>query len=357
MKPWGVTLLVFLFWLSATAARSQAPQRGRTDDELRAHLDALGRRLNDAATDIGVRERLAMEMAATLDRAAVSAPTDEARRARWTEAVDVLDRFTAKNPGHLQTRAFQVQASVFVWARARTWYQAFKANPVDRTARKNAAADLEACVKRLQPVCESLSGATDVLAQNARFRLAQATADLAEVGPDDPSARRSRNTEALRPLSEPVTEPSLQGFAHLLRALLLARTDRFEEAQVEADLALKSKPPPPEPEAVEARLAVLLGKKEYPAALKAVNESKLGDGEKAALRARVRLAERLSRVKDREREGAEKALFEELNALRGSSLPESRAALIAAAGALREPGPGQEPVAWDLLASGAVALG
>ena len=40
-----------------------------------------------------------------------------------------------------------------------------------------------------------------------------------------------------------------------------------------------------------------------------------------------------------------------------SGRPEARSALIAAATALRDPGPAQEPSAFDLLAEGALALG
>ncbi len=224
-------------------------------------------------------------------------------------------------------------------------------------ARENAAADLEACVRRLRPVSEATGKATDVLAQNARFRLAQALADLAEVGPDDPTARGSRNLEALLALAQPVNEPSLKGFAHLLRALLFARLGRFDESDAEAAEAAKSSPPPPEAEAIEARLAVRLGRNDHAGALKAVEATKLGPGEKSALRARVRLAECAGRPEGREKRAAEAALFADLGDLRASSRPEARAALIATARALKEPGPDQEPVAWDLLAEGAVALG
>lgn len=352
-----VATLMILVWLIPADADAQPARPARTDDELQAHLAALAGRLDNTAIEVGVRERLATEMAATLDRAANSAPTAEGRRARWTEAAEVLDRFSEKNPGHPQARAFRVQAAVYVWARARTWLQAFRANPADAKARENAGADLEACVRRLRPVFESVGNATDVLAQNVRFRLAQALADLAEVGPDDPSARRSRNLEALLALAPPVSVPSLKGFAHLLRALLFARLDRFDESEAESAEAAKANPPPPEAEAIEARLAVRLGKTDYTGALKAVEATKLGPGEKAALRARIRLDECVGRPEGRERRDAESALFAELGGLRASSRPETRAALIATARALKEPGPDQEPAAWDLMAEGAVALG
>src|SRR4051794_39475096 len=108
MNPRIVASLVLFTWLIPAGADAQPAEQTRTDDELKAHLAALGERLANTATEIGVRERLAMEMAATLDRAAISAPTAEDRRARWTEAVEVLDRFSEKNAGHLQEHAFRV---------------------------------------------------------------------------------------------------------------------------------------------------------------------------------------------------------------------------------------------------------
>ncbi len=360
MKPGLAAVIVVVLVMGLVVPRevqAQPRPQARNDDELQAHLAALGQRLDDPTTDIGVRERLAMEMASTLDRATASVPSAETRRTRWTEAIEVLDRFNAKNEGHLQTRAFQVQAAVYLWARARTWLQAYRANPVDQKSRENAAADLDACVKRLRPVCEAMEDATDVLAQNARFRLAQALADLAEVGPDDPTARRSRNLEALIPLAKPITEPSLKGFAHLLRSLVLGRLGRYDEAAIEAASAAKSMPRPPESELIDASLAVMLGRKDFAGAIKTVDASKLNAGEKAALRVRVRLDERAARPEGPERSAAESALFAALNELRAASRPETRAALIAAARGISKPGPEQEPIAWDLLAEGALALG
>src|SRR3954447_13625445 len=74
------------------------PARG--DDELSKHLEDLRRQTEDAKINIVRRQQLALEMAAALDRAGQSAPTIEDRRARWTEAIRVLDQFNRKNPGH-----------------------------------------------------------------------------------------------------------------------------------------------------------------------------------------------------------------------------------------------------------------
>src|SRR5207248_2455640 len=102
--------------------------------------------------------------------------------------------------------------------------------------RRAAAADLSACVERLKPVYRAVGQGDNVVAQNVRFRLAQALADLAEVGGEGAGAAGSRerwNAEALAALTKPVTEPSLQGYARLLRGTLLARLNRFDEARTE----------------------------------------------------------------------------------------------------------------------------
>ncbi len=357
MKTWVLAIASLIGWLLPTTLNAQAPPRGKADAELRAHLNALGQRLDDLSTDLGVRERLALEMATTLDRAALSSPAPEVRRAYWSEASEILDRFREKNPGHLQSLAFQIQASVYVWAQARSWMQAYKANPLDTKARQEAVAELEACVNRLRPVREAIGEANDVLAQNARFRLAQALADLAEFESDEPSTTRSRNNEALLALKPTMSEPSLQGFSHHLRALLLARLGRFDEAKTEIALAAKANPPVPEAEAIQARLAVLLGMHDFSDALKTVDAARLSPGEKTAHRLHVRLTQRMATPQGKERDDTETALFHELNVLRTSSRPETRAALLAVAEALNEPGARQEPIAWDLLAEGAMAQG
>src|SRR4051794_9358947 len=114
----GSVLIAGLF---AATVLAQAPPAALTDRELRAHLDSLGRKLDDPLTDVGTRERLALEMAATLDRAARAAPEAEARRAHWAEAAAILERFLDKNHDRSQEAAFKVQAGVYLWARARTW--------------------------------------------------------------------------------------------------------------------------------------------------------------------------------------------------------------------------------------------
>ena len=178
----------------------------------------------------------------------------------------MLDTFTAKYPGHAEASAFKTQAGVYLWAKARTWLQAFRTNPTETDARARAVADLNASLERLKPVYEASQASSDVFAQNARFRTAQALADLAEVGPDDDATRRAANAQALTALERPITEPSLKGFAELLRGSLLARLGKLDDAQAAVLSAWKATPPPPEAELVEAWLEVMLAKADYVAA-------------------------------------------------------------------------------------------
>src|SRR6185437_5105170 len=141
------------------------------------------KKVEDASLDMGKRERLTMEMASTLDRAAQSAPTAEIRRARWAEAIRVLERFSEKNSQHPQMNQFQFQAAVYAWAEARSWLQQAETSPTDLPARNRAIESLDAAVARLRAVSEPIRGATDVFSQNVRYRLAQALADRAELDP------------------------------------------------------------------------------------------------------------------------------------------------------------------------------
>src|SRR5262249_55622313 len=160
------------------------------------HLESLQRKLDDPLLDLALRERIAQEMAATLDRAAQAAPTPEARRDRWKQAVDVLDRYNKAHPGHALARPFEVQAAGYLWARAQAWVDPGKPGLADEASRARATDDLEASAKRLRAAVGAYGNTNDVYAQNARFRLAQTLADLAEVGPGDAVDRRARNAEA-----------------------------------------------------------------------------------------------------------------------------------------------------------------
>ena len=309
----AVLLLVLVAAVPPAVASEQSPPMPRAGDELRSHLDTLARQRDDPTADLGVRERIAVEMGATLDRAAATAATANARRAFWSEAAEVLDAFSKKNPGHPEAGSFQVQSAVYLWARARDRLRAARLNPTDTADHEAAVADLNLCVERLRPVFQAIGERNDLFAQNVRFRLAQALADRAEVaGRDDKATRAATNAEALAALAKPIAEPSLQGFARLLRASLLARLGRFDEALTEAAAAAACRPAPGPSEQIAVRTEILSGKGDFAAALKAVDGSALDPAEKTLWRSKVRLANFLASGNT----ATEAALFTELEALR-----------------------------------------
>lgn len=355
MKPCLVAAWIGLVGLSA--ARADGPPRFPVDPEMEAHLQGLQKTADDPHVDIGARERTVLEIASTLDRAAQSAPGVEVRRARWTAAVEVIDRFLKANPGQSLERALQVQAAVYEWARGRSWAEPSRVSLADQSAREHAAADLEAAARRLRPVVQAMAGADDVYEQNARYRLAQALADLAIVGIGDARARLTWNEEALTVIAAPVKEPSLAGFAYLLRADLLARLGRYDEAQAHLDASAASDPAPVLVDRTDVQVAVHDGRGRFDAARKAVDDSGLPETTRQVLKVRIDLDEWKARPAGAERDAAESALFRDLKAAQPGGGIDGRAALVAVAEAIVEPGAAQGPSAWDLLADGALQRG
>ena len=94
----------------------------------------------DPKVAVEEREALALEMAATLDRAAQAAATLDERLRRWTEAIRLLDEVRAKYPKFPHLARFDFQAAVYQWAEARSWSQALELAPSDEKAHVQAIA-------------------------------------------------------------------------------------------------------------------------------------------------------------------------------------------------------------------------
>ena len=328
------------------------------EQELRAHLATLQKQVEDATLDLPRRERLTMEMASTLDRAAQTAQDGETRRARWTEAAQLLDRFNERNPEHLQARQFQYQAAVYLWIVARSWADQARLSPADAGPRDRAIATFDTTIARLKAVSEAVRGATDVFAQHLRYRLAQGLADRAEFDAVGKPVRRTREDEALALLEPAFAEPALRGFVHLLRADLLGRLGRCDQALREVEVAAKVQPPLPAVDLLAAQVTAMIGQKRFAEALKAIDQAaKVDEAARDELAVRVLLAERAGRSKGEERSAAETALFRRIARLRASGKPEARRALIALASELAEPDENQAPDAWEGVAEGALVLG
>jgi hypothetical protein len=320
-------------------------------------MEALRRQVEDPTIDVVKRERIALEMAATLDRAAQSEPAAEARRARWTEAIRGLDEFLRRNPRSPRERQLRLQAAVYVWARAESWLQQRELSPTDDQARSKAIEDLDLAIDRLRPLNETLFTESDPVSQNVRYRIAQSLADRAELEPPDTPGRRNREREALKALDRPIDEPALAGYALLLRGEILGRLGHSDEALAAIETASKVDPGPPAEARLEARVDVLAGRRRYDEALKAIEASKVNPAVRGGLAVRVLLAQRDSLPPGEARTAAEAALFQAVGSLRTAKTPEARRALIALARNLIEPDPSLGPEAWDAMSEGFLTLG
>ena len=216
---------------------------------------------------------------------------------------------------------------------------------------------LDEAIGRLEKLEPDLSGADPLVAQNARFRLAQALADRAGLEGDANAVGRDRLRRALAAIDPMPTESAVEGHARLLRADVLARLGELDRAEEELDATARLKSPPSGPELAEVRTRILLGQRRYNDAVKAIDGAGIDTVARDALAVEVRLAQRLDGLSGPARIDVESDAFRRARTLRGSSRPEARAALRHFARALDEPPPHAEPDDWDLLADAALGLG
>lgn len=334
--------------LFASAAPAQTP---RTDDELTRHLSGMKRQLEDGTIDPSTRATLALEMAATLDRAARSEARVDAKIARWDEAIAVLDGFNAKEVSHERAREFELQAGVYRWAQARAWHDNAILFPADSRSKDLERAALDDAVMRLRKIA---GGGTGALLDNIRFRLAWALADRARFEDLDSPTRRARLVEALDLLNQPLSESNLTGYHELLKAEVLHLIGRPGEALQAVARAEKADPAPPERETLETLVRLLTAQSKFSEAKSRVEKSKVPLAAKALLLVRVALAELQSPIgpKGADRVVLEGELFAEVQSLRAMKAPEIRVALSEWAAAGVEPEGSAKPEAWDALAEG-----
>jgi hypothetical protein len=351
----GLVLVLEWTWFPLAA---DTVRPARADDELERHIDDLRQQCEDPTTSIGRREVLVLEIAATLDRAGQAAATIDARRSRWTEAIQLLDRFETQNPRHPRAREVQFQAAVYLWALARSWQQQAELDPTNETARAEAMKNLDAAFIRLRAIQETIPpGESELLAQNLRFRIAQTLADRAELDPEGSPGRKRFEEDALAALDRVITEPALRGFAQLLRAELLGRKQRFDEAEEALASAAKIKPAPPPADLLAVRVDILAGRRRFDEAITAIDASPLDSAAKDALAVQLLLSQRAAAASATEQSAAESALFRRVAALRASSAAGTRAVLLELARRLVEPDANQGPEAWEAVAEGAVGWG
>ncbi len=335
-------------WCVLVLTASLAAQQPMSDSELAQHVASIRSQLANPGIDLARREALAQDLASTLDRAAQSSRNPEVRRSRWAEAITILDRFIRDNSGIVSDRQLGLQAAIFRWAQAQTWVQAVQFEPGNPQHRERAIALLDDALERLRSI--TTIGESTTLGDNLRFRLAQTLADRAELEKPGSDSRKSLESEAMKLLEKPGTELGLAGFWHALRAELLLRDGKPDEAGRELDAAAQAKPEPPEDEIIAIRVPLLLARKQPEAAKDAVAKSHLNDADKSLWRVRILLAELASLPPDDARRKIHGELFHEVRGLRTSQSAESRLALLEVARAGIEPGPDEPPDDWDALA-------
>jgi TolA-binding protein len=321
------------------------------------HLAAMRAKVADPARPMADRERLALETAATLDRAAQEAGPIDDRRSHWAEAAAFLDAFNTANPGHPRAEECSLQAAVYLWARARTWLTHLDTTPTDAEARRHAMDELDEVIRRLRKVVARVGPPAEPVGENARFRLAQSLRDRSNLERLDSPRRQEFAEEALRLVPEPKSSDPLAGFAALLRSELLADLGRFDPALAAADLAAKATPAPQPRELLEAQLRALVGLGRFEAARARLDASKLDEPSKALLSIPVHLARRKALPDGLARDRAEAEALGNVRILRDAGGPVSRAAVLALARGLDKPRRIGEPAAWEALAEGHLLRG
>jgi tetratricopeptide (TPR) repeat protein len=318
------------------------------DDELSRHLTTIRAQIENSTIDLDRREELALEMAATLDRAAQRSPDAVVRRGRWSDAIDLLDGFLKENPDPPRERQLRFQAGVLRWAQARSWIEAILVDPANPEPRRQAIAALDNAIDRFRAV--SGNGNNPTLADNYRFRMAEALADRADLEPPGTAARLAGESEALGLLGDPPAEVGLAGYWHLLKADLLRRSGKAAEAEKAVAAAVKSVPAPPAREVVEVNIPLLISLKRYGDALKSASESRLDRPVTLLWTVRARLAQLRDRPVGHDRLAVESDLFRAINELRGGTSLERKQALFELGRAEIIPDAKQPPEVWDALA-------
>ena len=330
------------------AAMTGVAQEPMAEDELARHLTTVRSQIENTTIAIDRREELTLDMAGTLDRAAQTSSNAEVRRHHWSQAVELLDWFLKENPDPPRERQLRFQSGVYRWAVARSWTETGLLDPHNAKPRAEAIRALDDAIDRFRSVAGG--GNNPTLADNYRFRLAEALADRAELEPADSSERRWREAEALGLLDQAPAETGLASYWHLLKSDLSRRTGKPAEAEKEIDAALKSTPPPPQREIAEVRVPYLTEQKRYDEAIKSLESPQLEKPVRALWMVRIRLAQRRGSPAGTERFAVESDLFRWINELRSGTSLERRIAFLDLARGALEPDSKQPPEVWNVLA-------
>jgi hypothetical protein len=321
------------------------------------HLAAMRAKVAEPARPMADRERLALETAATLDRAAQGASTVEGRRDYWAQAASFLDAFNAANRGHPRAGECSLQAAVYLWARAQTALTRLNTAPTDAEARTRATEELDEVVRRLRRSIEDPDRTATALRDNARYRLAQSLRDRSSLEAAGTPTRQHLVEEALGTLPEPKSSDPLAGYVALLRSEVLADLGRYAAALLAADAAAKAHLTPQPQQLLEAQLRALTGLMRFDEARTRLEAANLDATSKALLAVPVHLGRRNALPEGLARDRAEVEAIQAVQVVRRAGGDAAHAALLALARGMDRPGKAAEAVAWETLAEGRLLLG
>jgi tetratricopeptide (TPR) repeat protein len=336
--------------LAILAVLARAPA---VDDETAQYIASMKERLADDSIDVDSRESLVLEAAATLDRAARAEPSLVGKLARWDAAIELLDDFDRKIEDHPRRREFGLQAAVYRWAQARAWNDQRAVRPAEVPTPQREAAALDDSIARLRRIVGGEAGA---LSDNVRFRLAWSLTDRAALDPAGSPMARHRRDEALGFLKDPPTEAALAGFHALLKAELLRESGEIQEAAAQVAAAARAQPPPPEAEILDVLLPILIDRRAFAEARKAIDAMALPAPAKALQHARVDLGEWKAAAPgpagSTARRAMEDDLLKRIGELKAARAPETRIVLSELAASKPAPDPDASRDFWDALAEG-----
>jgi hypothetical protein len=349
-----ITFFAAIFAEPNSARSAAEPER----DEYRTRIDYINKRLNSTSLTDSDRHDLIVELADEFDRAAEAAKTSEARRAIFREAVPSLDSYRLKRTNDPDARMMRLRSAVFRWAEGNSWFIQASLEPTDHRALADAIAAYEDSIKRLEPLLAEISRDRDPLARNVRYRYALAIADLDRALDSNPKKKSDLNIQkALTAVDIRFDDPAMIAYVEELKARLMIRLGRLDQAEVALAAAKRAVPAPPVERYIETLVALAIAKKTFDSAIKQIDSAAIDSGVKDRLAVITRLAELDSATNLDIKKKAQDDLFARIERLRGAESADSRLALIALARALDEPERSQPASAWDALAEGKRILG
>ncbi len=331
-----------------------APAQETPEAEIRAYLDGVQAKMRDPARPLEERQRLALEAAATLDRAAQGLRAAETQRQYWADAAALLDRFQASQPNPARARELAFQAAVYRWARAWRAKDLADSQPSRQDLHQRARDELDAVIAAFRPLLPDHAPAGDAFDANVRYRLAHALEDRAELAAAADPAGRTQREEALALLPPSTPDAALRARMDLLRADLQNRLDQADAALKSLAHAREADPGLPVVEVlgVHGEALARVGRGEE--ALREIDAADLDADQKTALAVRVWLVRWERLPAGAERSAAASALFRRA----GTDIDHvPRRVLQELARRMPAPDASQEPIAWEDLAEGRLDLG